>query len=82
MSPFCLLKYKTKSEILSILQKGINMILEVVTPDGQVGMWTEHVSCWPEGEELRYMAKVGFRFRLDEKTVLPKKLEQIRRMPK
>lgn len=54
------------------------MILKVVTPDGQVGMWTEHVSCWPNEDELRHMAKAGFRFVLDGKTVSPKKLEILR----
>lgn len=50
------------------------MILKVMAPEGHVVMQTEHVPCFPNADDLRHMAKAGFRFLLDEKPATVKKL--------
>lgn len=53
------------------------MKFKVVNREGRAVMSTEYIECIPDEEQLKSMAKVGYKFKIDEKTVSVKKIKEL-----
>lgn len=53
------------------------MQFEVINDKGVTVMRTEHKSCIPDDNQLASMAKAGYKYKIDGKTVLTKKVKEI-----
>ena len=52
------------------------MKFEVINDKNKVVMHTEYTSCLPNKETLSLMAKAGYKFKLDNKAITIKKLNE------
>ena len=55
------------------------MKFEVINARGVTVMQTTMKSCIPDEEQLTYMSKVGYKFRLEGKVVTLKKLKEFQK---
>lgn len=53
------------------------MKFEVVNDKGKVVFNTTEISCLPTKTEINSMIKAGYKFKLDNKSITKKKLEEI-----
>lgn len=51
---------------------------EVINPDGETVFNTESKKCIPTKSQIESMAKAGYKFKLDGKSISKKKLEDMR----